>query len=262
MIRTLLVTAFLASRLAAQDEATPISPEDPAVTYLTEAEMLLYQPEGDGLESLSFTMRRPEAAGGGTITVSWTKGQEPRIEAELGEQLEALAPEPMHALLAQQLVNEGRENLRYALNRQYTMLLDDWDATLAGLEDGMMRVAWTADPASDSAGGAQSYYFDGDQVLRRAHVDQVNGQPIGADIDFEWRPAAEGRDELVLAGQKTRIKVPGPAGEMELVVTTTYTYTTVDDIVILSGKKDSQLGQQIETRFEDLLVNGEPVGDA
>ena len=266
MIRTLLATALLAALLATQEDAAPTSHEDPAVTYLTEAETLLYQPEGDGLESLSFTLRRSETAGGGTTKLAWTKGQEPRVEAELGEQVKAAVPEPMHEMMTQQLVTEGQGLMRYVLNRQYTMMLDDWSVKLAGLEDGLMRVALTADPASASAGTTQSYFFDGDQILRKAHFEQSGGaQKIAGDITFTWRPAAEGRDELLLESQEAKMKMPFPTGEIDVTLTTSYSYATIGDVVIMTGMTEASsfpVRTESETRFEDLVVNGKPVGDA
>lgn len=266
MIRTLLATVLLAPLLVAQDAATDEGgTNDTTQAFLEEAEAILYHPDEEGLQSFSFSVERPAQQGGGTIRVAWTRGEEPQVEAELGEQMKAQYPEAMLGMVEEQLAVEGREYAKWMLNRPFSMMQGEWNARIEGVEDGLMKVAF--EPTGPGAAGSQAMLFDDEQVLEEARMSgQMNGQQMDVDIDFDWRPVAEGDGRLVLSGQTSSIELPSPMGEgtMEITSTSTYHYTNVDDLVILTGKTDESSfppgGQPTEMRFENLVVNGEPVG--
>ena len=140
------------------------------------------------------------------------------------------------------------------LNRPVTSLLDDTVATLDGVNDeGLVQVTFVHNEVGPDGISRRVAFFDEDNVLRKAVVTVSSmGQSMDMEVAFKWRPVSDTDARLLQAGATV------PAMQQE----TTYEYTTVGGLHILTAQKNQIFGQSINLKFADVTVNGEPLAAA
>jgi hypothetical protein len=291
MLTALLVLA--ATAFAAQDapEQLPPSPQDAAPapadapadasaarteetspevrSFLTDAEKLLYDPQAAGLKSVEFdtTVIYPKVGSVGSIHMVWSSGTDATVAFERNEQAQlppGIPPEVL-PMIGEQF---GREFLNQMLNRPITPLMADSHAKMEAPQDGLLCIS--VDREAERAQRIKEHflYFDEDGLLMKSRIVrdmEGSGAPFSTlpiTETYAWKASAPGSELLVLEAR---------AGEQDFGMlgkektTTTYTYTTVDGLVLLTGMHvDSQLPAMLggpderQYTLRNLVVNGKP----
>ena len=246
--------------------APPSQTDEKVMAYLKDAESQLYDPQAAGLRSLEFDLplEVPMLGNLGSVHVTWAAGGQTTMDVteDPSVQLPQNIPPGAIEQMAQQ---SAAEVINTMLNRPITMLLDGGVATLAGAEDGLVKVDFDSPGARDAGVTAQSYYFDDDSVLRRSvTVAESPGMMGGtmtvtANQTFNWKTASADSSLLIPDTQS----VEADLGVMVQKIKIAFSYATIDDLVIVSGiekviEMPEKMGgtQRQMLNVGNLLVNG------
>jgi hypothetical protein len=208
------------------------------VSYLKDAESQLYDPQAAGLKSLEFDLpvEVPMIGNLGSVHVTWAVGGQVTMDVTKAEGV-ALPPNIPPEAIDQMAQQSAAEVVNTMLNRPISMLLEGGVATLAGAEDGLVKVDFDAPEAREAGVQQQSYYFDDDSVLRRSlTVAEAPGMMGGtmtvtAKQDFHWKTA--GADNSLLVPDTQVIEAD--LGIMVQKVKIAFSYATIDGVLVTSG---------------------------
>jgi hypothetical protein len=268
LLATFLVLAGALPLL--QDTGTPApdsQSSDPVSEFLEAVRGQLYDIQGAGLESLLFALpvTTPHPSTGesmslGSVSVEWTVGAEPQFSVSVADDL----PESMSSMtemLESQLEGQGQQVLGYIRNDLFVILLEAYDASLEGTEDGLERVHF--EPKQPEVPGQPPidwYFRDQIPVLFKLSIEQVN---VEMSFEHVWRPVSETDDSLVLQA----LKVTQDTGYAKVEATTTFDYVWSDGLLVLSGYLEEVSQPDAapflnELRLEGVQVNGASPGSA
>lgn len=272
----LIAIVALVSTLGAFQDAPPAT--DPVVAapsaktsekllaYLKQAESRLYDPQAAGLRSLEFDLpvEMPGYGKLGSVHVTWTAGGQVTMDVTQAEGLELPADIPANVveMLGQQ---SATEVINAMLNRPISMLLDSGVATLVGAEGGLVRVDFDAPEGRQAGVQRQSYFFDEDGLLRRSVTvtempNMMGGtMTVTANQEFAWKPATADSPLLIPDTQS----VEADLGLTVQRVTVSFSYSTIDGVVVASGiERDSGGTQRQALAVSNLIVNGKTAATA
>jgi hypothetical protein len=244
-------------------EAVPTETPENVRKFLQEAESHLYDPQAAGLSSMEFDVAidHPTAGPLGNAHVTWTAtgGVDVQVTPAEGAKL----PESMVQGIGQQF---GVQLLGAMLNKPITPMLEGSVASMGGVEDGLVKVAFHNAAAMAQGLKEQSLFFDDAGLLQRMKVVQeVQGTKLSINQSFQWRPVAEGKDVYVASSQHSETTAETPMGPMKIPGDTSFTYVTVGEIVLPTSIATSQevpvQGKVTQTlAATHLKVNGQAVG--
>jgi len=285
MLTTLLVLA--ATALAQDGAAPPVAPAPaapaqdapaaqgpaPAVTspevrsFLTDAEKQLYDPQAAGLKTVEFdaTVEMPKLGPVGSVHVTWAAGGEPTISFVRDEAAE-LPPNVPGELVSMSGEQFGRDFLDQMLNRPITPMLRDGTAAMCSPQDGMVRISIASATEQQQRIKEHSLFFNEDGLLQKSKmvVDTAgSGMPfetLPITEVYTWKATGSSGDALV-ADVRSGEQDYGMFGKEK--TTTTFSYTTVGDLVVLTGMavdsdRPAMLGgrEQRQVALRNLVVNG------
>src|SRR6187402_137670 len=186
-------------------EPVPAATPDSVKQFLEDAEAHLYDPKAAGLTSLEFDVpiEMPAPMGTlGTAHVTWAADG----TADVNVTRPADMTLPM-GLQPAQVDGQGRQMamqlLGFMLNKPITPMLEGAVATMDGVEDGLVKVAFHNAAAEAQGVESLSLYFDDAGLLQRVKTVANLESPMGKvkveqSQAFTWKPAREG-SELVIA---------------------------------------------------------------
>jgi len=266
----LALTGTIISTPAPQDaapSATSRPADGSAEQFLESSRIRLYDIERAGLESMAFSLpvTTPHPTTGesmrlGDVAVRWAAGSEPQISASVANDLpEAMAS--MTEMLEAQLIGQGQQVLGYVRNDLFLGLLEGYDATLGGTEDGLVHVHFepkqrdqTGQPPIDG------YFRDHVPVRLKISIEAMN---VEMSFDHTWRPVSETDSTLVLQ----ELTVTQDLGFAKMEARTTFDYSWSGGLLVLSGyveeitPPDAPMASN-DVRLESVQVNGSPLGAA
>lgn len=264
----LLAACCLAVQDAPPAAETPTETTAAVRSFLTEAEANLYDPIAAGLSSLEFDVAidLPQVGVIGTSHVTWSGDGGVNVSVARNEA--ATLPPGFSPEMAEMTGRQMATQLLGAmLNKPITPMLDDAIAVMDGVEDGQVKVRFHIAAATEQGVQEQAMFFDEDGVLQRMRVVAEVDSPMGKmkvtqTQAFSWRPASEGSDRLLPAGQQSVADM----GMFKVTGSTSFTHTTVNGILLATAMTTTQSVPMspepvVQTlAATNVLVNGQALG--
>ncbi|RKY20781.1 MAG: hypothetical protein DRQ55_06485 [Planctomycetota bacterium] len=264
----LLIASLLASAslLLPQDEGSAAT-TDTVRTFLQQAEAALYNPTGDGLQTLSFVVPitfprdqlnemmapsgqklpegTPETLRLAHSSVTWEADGSPQLSGSVSDDFPpALAM--MRAQIQGSLDRMGKQVLAVALNKmvEFGPLLENFDAAFDGAEGDDLRVLFTRKP------GTVATVIPADSIVWL--FDQDDNLPVGSQMSFsqkgpmgemtmdlktrfEWKPARGDDGALILSA----MSATNSFGAMTMKQRTVYRHAEQQGVIMLTGYSET-----------------------
>lgn len=262
-------------------------------TFLRQAESGFYEPQADGLTSLSFIVpieeqkanlelmlarsgvklppETPDIIRMLSVAVTWELGGESQIETTVADSFPS-SLEMMRPMLEGSGRQMGQQTLSAALNSliDFGPVLESYDARIDGAEGDYVKVVFERKAGvSEEVAPPETltWLFDDDGLPAGTRMSINQQGPMGPlevkiDTEYSWQPARASGGKKVLASVASKNEMGG-FGSVEQ--STTYRYEEIGGVVVMVGyretvKQDSPFMEMPESvrdvTFEGLVVNG------